>query len=98
MDDPTQTIIREFKLEDIDKILEIERHGTADGNGVITFSGPEALPEGDKDALIEFGVDQATKQCQELLEAGVPGIHIYTMDRSKSTVQIVNRLREKGLL
>ena len=61
-------------------------------------SGLAALPEDDKDALNNFGIDFATKQCAELIQAGVPGLHIYTMDRSKSTIGLVNRLREKGLL
>ena len=60
--------------------------------------GIAALPEGDKEALLEFGIDFAVRQCSELLEAGVPGLHLYTMDRSKSTAAIVNSLREAGLL
>jgi methylenetetrahydrofolate reductase (NADPH) len=60
--------------------------------------GLAALPEDDKDALLDFGVEFALGQCRELLEAGVPGLHIYTMDRSRSPAGIVNRLRENGLL
>ncbi len=60
--------------------------------------GIAALPEGDTAALADFGIEFAVKQCTELLEAGVPGIHIYTMDRSKASVGIVTQLREKGLL
>ncbi len=60
--------------------------------------GIAALPDGDKEALLAFGIEFATRQCAELLEAGVPGLHIYTMDRSKSTVRVVEQLRDKGLL
>jgi methylenetetrahydrofolate reductase (NADPH) len=60
--------------------------------------GIAALPEGDTEALLEFGIEFAVRQCRELLEAGVPGLHIYTMDRSKSTAGIVERLRSDGLL
>jgi methylenetetrahydrofolate reductase (NADPH) len=60
--------------------------------------GIGALPEGDTAALAAFGIDFAARQCAELLRAGVPGIHIYTMDRSKSAVGIIERLREEGLL
>jgi len=28
----------------------------------------------------------------------VPGLHFYTMDRSKSIIEIVTRLRKEGLL
>lgn len=60
--------------------------------------GLAALPEGDKEALENFGIEFAVEQCKELLKAGVPGLHIYTMDRSSSAVGIVNRLRGEGLL
>ncbi len=60
--------------------------------------GLSSLPEGDKEALEKFGIEFATSQCRELLKAGVPGLHIYTMDRSSSTVGIVNNLRSEGLL
>ena len=56
------------------------------------------LPTDDNKAVAEFGIDFATQQCRELLEKGVPGIHIYTMDRSKATTEIVQRLRSEGLL
>ena len=56
------------------------------------------LPEGDKKALNEYGIDFAVRQCADLIGSGVVGLHIYTMDRSKSTVGIVNRLRDDGLL
>ncbi len=60
-------------------------------------SGIAALPD-EKGALLSFGVEFATRQCRELLKSGVPGIHIYTMDKSKSTVRIVKTLREEGLV
>jgi methylenetetrahydrofolate reductase (NADPH) len=60
--------------------------------------GLAALPEDDKDALLDFGIEFALEQCRELLGAGVPGLHIYTMDRSRSAVGIVTRLRDEGLL
>ena len=60
--------------------------------------GIAALPEGDKDALVNFGIEFAVRQCTDLLQAGVPGLHIYTMDRSRSTVGIIERLRRDGLL
>jgi len=58
----------------------------------------EALPEGDKEALMNFGIEFAVRQCTQLLKAGVPGLHIYTMDRSSSAVGIVGCLRKDGLL
>lgn len=60
--------------------------------------GIAALPEGDTEALGAFGIEFAVRQCAELIKAGVPGLHIYTMDRSASAAGIVNRLRDDGLL
>jgi methylenetetrahydrofolate reductase (NADPH) len=60
--------------------------------------GLAELPEGDKEAVLNFGVEFAFQQCRELLSEGVPGVHIYTMDRGKSVAEIVTRLRSEGLL
>ena len=60
--------------------------------------GLAKLPPDDKEALENFGIDLATRQCSELIKNGVPGIHIYTMDRSKAALEIVRRLRKEGLL
>jgi methylenetetrahydrofolate reductase (NADPH) len=60
--------------------------------------GITSLPEDDKDALLAWGIEFATNQCVSLLENGVPGLHFYTMDRSASTVGIIERLRSEGLL
>jgi methylenetetrahydrofolate reductase (NADPH) len=59
--------------------------------------GIAALPPGDAEALVAWGIDYAARQCRGLLEAGAPGIHIYTMDRSASAAGIVRRLREAGV-
>ena len=60
--------------------------------------GLAKLPPDDKEALENFGIDLATRQCSEFIKNGVPGIHIYTMDRSRAALEIVRRLREDGLL
>ena len=57
-----------------------------------------ALPPDDSKAVADYGIDLATKQCRELLEKGAPGVHIYTMDRSRASVGIVNQLKKEGLL
>jgi methylenetetrahydrofolate reductase (NADPH) len=47
----------------------------------------------DADAVGEIGVEHAVAQCQELLAKGAPGVHFYTLNRSKATVEILKRLR-----
>ena len=61
-------------------------------------SGLAQLSPDNKEALEQFGIDLATRQCSELIKQGVPGIHIYTMDRSKAALEIVGNLRKEGLL
>ena len=60
--------------------------------------GLSALPDDDKEALSDFGARFAESKCRELIKSGAPGLHIYTMDRSKSSKKIVGTLREEGLL
>lgn len=48
----------------------------------------------DKEAVLRYGIDYATKQCRELLASGAPGIHFYTINKSRSTATILSRLRE----
>ena len=47
----------------------------------------------DAEAVGEIGVQHAVDQCRELLASGAPGVHFYTLNRSKATVEILKRLR-----
>jgi methylenetetrahydrofolate reductase (NADPH) len=49
--------------------------------------------EGSPEAVVDFGVAYATLQCSELLRAGAPGIHFYTLNRSPATRAILGALK-----
>ena len=70
-------------------------------NGFIATCGAQKPPEvesalreyGDNDdAVARWGIDYATRQCEELLREGAPGLHFYTLNRAKSTTEVVRRL------
>jgi len=42
----------------------------------------------DDEAVKRVGVHWATEQCRDLLDHGVRGIHLYTLNRSPATLEI----------
>lgn len=47
----------------------------------------------DKDSLTAFGHDVVTNLCEQLLSAGAPGLHFYTLNRAKPTLDLWNALK-----
>ena len=47
----------------------------------------------DVDSIKSFGLDVITDLCDQLRNAGVPGIHFYTMNQAAATTEIVRRLQ-----
>ena len=78
----------------ITRVGQVERMAAMCGSAI-----PEALRhelharEGDAEAVLDFGVAYATLQCAELLAAGAPGIHFYTLNRSPATRAILSALK-----
>lgn len=47
----------------------------------------------DAEAVTRLGIDHATAQCRGLLAEGVAGVHFYTLNRSRSTAEILRRVK-----
>ncbi len=52
----------------------------------------------DDESIRKIGVDHCIRQCVELLEAGVPGLHFYTFNRARAATEILGALRGQQLL
>lgn len=48
--------------------------------------------EDDDEAAVRLGIDYATEQCQGLLEYGVPGLHFYSLNKSRSVAAVHENL------
>jgi methylenetetrahydrofolate reductase (NADPH) len=48
--------------------------------------------ENDDEAAVEMGIEYATRQCEELIKFGVPGIHFYSLNKSRSLQAICKNL------
>jgi methylenetetrahydrofolate reductase (NADPH) len=51
--------------------------------------------EDNPDDVRKLGVEIATQLCQELLEAGAPGLHFYTMNTSSATREIYSQIKDE---
>ncbi len=48
--------------------------------------------ENDNEAAVQLGIDYATEQCEGLLRFGVPGVHFYSLNKSRSVMAISKNL------
>ncbi len=77
----------------IQSAAQIKRIGALCGAGLPQPFVTELDKRGDDDeAVAQFGIEYATQQCEELLREGAPGLHFYTLNKSRSTLQVVEHL------
>jgi methylenetetrahydrofolate reductase (NADPH) len=53
------------------------------------------LVKDDPEGVRAVGVEHSVAQCRELLDRGAPGIHFYTLNRSRATVEILEALKKR---
>ena len=51
-----------------------------------------AKVEDDEEGAVQLGIDYATQQCEGFLSFGVPGIHFYSLNKSRSIKAILKNL------
>lgn len=66
-------------------------------NGRAVFGGfyetlEAAFLKGGDEAVRELGLAHATRQVQGLLDAGVPGVHLYTLNKSEACLAILDNI------
>lgn len=49
--------------------------------------------DGDKEGMFKFSVDYASAQAEELLKGGAPGLHLYTLNRSRAAIAILRNVK-----
>jgi methylenetetrahydrofolate reductase (NADPH) len=78
----------------ITRVGQVERMAGMCGASIPAGLHRELHARGDDpEAVLDFGVAYATLQCSELLAAGAPGIHFYTLNRSPATRAILSALK-----
>ena len=50
----------------------------------------------DAEAVTEFGVEFATRQCEALLAGGAPGLHLYSLNKPHAATRIIENLGLRG--
>jgi methylenetetrahydrofolate reductase (NADPH) len=79
----------------VTNVKQLNRMAELSGTPIpVSVSEAFAKVEDNPEDVRKLGVDIATKLCQELLEAGAPGLHFYTMNTSTATREIYSQIKD----
>lgn len=79
----------------VTNVKQLKRMAELSGTPIsASVSEAFAQVEDNPEDVRKLGVDIATKLCQELLEAGAPGLHFYTMNTSTATREIYSQIKD----
>ena len=74
---------------------QIVRFSGMCGTSIPDWLGKKMEPvQHDLEAVKALGIELAAKQSRELILAGVPGLHFYTLNKSEATIAIRNQLTD----
>jgi methylenetetrahydrofolate reductase (NADPH) len=77
----------------ITSFSQIKRFGQMSGSVVPQELIDQMEPYQDNhEKIYQIGMDYAIHQCKDLLNSGAPGIHFYTLNKSRATVEIFEAL------
>ncbi|HEX7369587.1 MAG TPA: methylenetetrahydrofolate reductase, partial [Rhodanobacteraceae bacterium] len=77
----------------IANFTQLRRFSEMCGAEIPRWIGKRMLAFGDDaEAVREFGADVVAAMCRRLLEGGAPGLHVYTLNRARATLAVLQRL------
>jgi methylenetetrahydrofolate reductase (NADPH) len=77
----------------ITNVRQLERMAAMSGTEVPIALAARLQAVADRpDEVRRIGVEHATELCRELLDAGAPGLHFYTMNRAAATLEVCANL------
>ena len=77
----------------VTNLAQVQRMAELSGAAFPTWLADDLAAAGDADEDAQAsGVDAATELCADLLDAGAPGLHFYTLNRSTATREIYTSL------
>mgnify|MGYP001812137980 len=80
----------------ITNLGQVQRMAELSGSAVPAWLVDRLRCADDPDQVRRIGVEIAAELCVELLDAGAPGLHLYTLNRPQSAKEILVRIRSEG--